>query len=112
MFIKCTDGTKIEDEESNLLGIILQKMTLLQVDELDLNIKELLSGTSNLTYEELQIILGRTTQTSYLSTDLDQKLRARKQNIFFVYYTCTLCGQFWLHLGVMCMVDKLPGTST
>ncbi len=79
MFIKCTDGTKIEDEESNLLGMILQKVTSLHDDELDLNIKELLSGTSNLTYEELQIILGRTTQTLYLSTDLDQKLRARKQ---------------------------------
>ncbi|XP_064388252.1 uncharacterized protein LOC135336416 isoform X2 [Halichondria panicea] len=73
------DGTKIEDEESKLLGIILQKVTSLQDGELDLNITELLSGTSNLTYEELQIVLDRTTQTSYLSTDLEQKLTTRIQ---------------------------------
>ena len=79
IFIDCTDGTKIEDKESNLLGIILQKVTPPLVDEPDLNITELLSGTSNLTYEELQIVLGRSSQTSYLSTDLEQKLRARKQ---------------------------------
>ncbi|XP_064392221.1 uncharacterized protein LOC135339913 isoform X4 [Halichondria panicea] len=73
------DGTKIEVEESNLLGIILQNLTSLQDDELDLNIKELLSGTSNLTYEELQIVLGQTTHTSYLSTGLKQKLKTRIQ---------------------------------
>ncbi len=79
VIIECTDGTKIEAEESNLLGIILQKVTPLQDEELDLNIKELLSGTSNLTYEELQIVLGGSSQTSYLSTNLEQKLQTRKQ---------------------------------
>ena len=59
--------------------MILQKVTSLQDGELDLNIMELLSGTSNLTYEELQIVLDQTTHTSYLSTDLEQKLQTRKQ---------------------------------
>ena len=39
-------------------------------DELDIG---------NKTYEELQIILGQTPKTSYLSTGLEQRLRARKQ---------------------------------
>ncbi|XP_064407136.1 uncharacterized protein LOC135351980 isoform X2 [Halichondria panicea] len=65
------DGTKIEAEESKLLHTILTSM---QIDKLDI---ELDSGTSNVTYEELQIIFGQTLQTSYLSTDLQQRLTAR-----------------------------------
>ncbi len=53
-------------------------MTYLQSDELDLIIQKLVDRTSDLTYEELQIILGQTAQTSYLSTGLEQMLRARK----------------------------------
>ncbi|XP_064407131.1 uncharacterized protein LOC135351978 isoform X3 [Halichondria panicea] len=65
------DGTKIEVEESKLLHTILTSM---QIDKLGI---ELDSGTSNVTYEELQIIFGQTLQTSYLSTDLQQRLTAR-----------------------------------
>ncbi len=91
MVIKCTDGTKIEADESNLLGMILQKVTPLQDKELDLNIKELLSGTSNLTYEELQIVLGGSAQTSYLSTNLEQKLQTRKQYNYTFYTIYKYC---------------------
>lgn len=70
-----TDGTKVEIEESRLLGKVLKS---LQVDELD--IKKLVDGTSNVTYEELKIIFeDMSEQTSHLSTDLEKKLRARKQ---------------------------------
>ncbi len=64
-----TDGTKIGIKESKLLGTILTSLPN-DDDELDIG---------NKTYEELQIILGQTPKTSYLSTGLEQRLRARKQ---------------------------------
>ncbi len=73
-----TDGTQIETEESKILGKILPKLTSLQVDGLDLDIEKLIEGTSTVTYEELQIVLGRSAQTLYLSTDLEKKLRESK----------------------------------
>ncbi|XP_064387520.1 uncharacterized protein LOC135335853 isoform X4 [Halichondria panicea] len=73
------DGTQIEIEECKILGKILPKLTSLQVDGLDLDIEKLIGGTSTVTYEELQIVLSRSAQTLYLSTDLEQKLRERIQ---------------------------------
>ncbi len=98
-----TDGTKIEAEESNLLGIILQKVTPLQDEEMDLNIKELLSGTSNLTYEELQIVLGGS--ASYLSTNLEQKLQTRKQHPAF--YNLQVLQVVLSHSSTKCLYHPL-----
>ena len=79
-----TDGTQIETEESKILGKILPKLTSLQVDGLDLDIEKLIEGTSTVTYEELQIVLGRSAQTLYLSTDLEKKLRERKHSSIII----------------------------
>ena len=67
-------GEKIESKQSKLLGEILNGASI-DFSESGVHIKQLLEGSSSLTYEELQFVMNENSSTRILSINLKQELQ-------------------------------------
>ena len=74
------DGELIEKEESKLLGIILRKADI-SLAVYGIEVKELVEGESDVTYEEMQYVLKENPTTRVLSVDLKEGLKTSESNL-------------------------------
>ena len=72
-------GTKLEKDQSQLLGNVLQRLSI-DLSEKGVDIQKLIDGKSDLVYEELEYLLGNYTSSKNLSENLRDKLTSRKFN--------------------------------
>ena len=75
-------GEKIEEEESRLLGKMLQMIDI-DLDRYGVDIQQLLNGSTELSCEEMQLILSEFPSTRMLSKNLKQELSTSE--LFILY---------------------------
>ena len=73
-----TDGKRIEEKESRLLGKILSASNI-DLRDGGVTIEQLLDGNSgHLTYEEMEVVLKENPITRFLSMNLMQEMQSSK----------------------------------
>ena len=77
------DGEKIKEEESKLLGDILSR-TSIDFAAYGIDIEQVIGARSDLTYEEVQLVLSEYPITHYLSQNLNEMLQSSE----IIYYIC------------------------
>ena len=87
-------GERIKEEECKLLGRMLQTIDI-DLKSHGIDIQLLLEGRSELSYEELQLILSEIPSTRMLAKNLKQELSTSELN-YFVPAKSAYWAYYWL----------------
>ena len=81
MHINCSDVEVMRKEESMLLGQILRKADI-NLTAYGIDVEELVEGKRDISYEEIQNVLGKNPATHMLSINLKEELKSSKLQFF------------------------------